>query len=92
MVVAASRDGSREVNTRSVDGLEDSEEMRAASYFFDEEGGEAFRAELLVHAEEVDLGAALRSGREIKSDRRPERERRIDHTLLELEDQRGFQK
>jgi hypothetical protein len=61
MVVLAPGDGGGKVGAGSVDGLEDALEVRAAGDFLDEEGCETARAELLVYAEEVDLGAALGS-------------------------------
>lgn len=39
-----------------VDGLEDAEQVAATCDFLDENGCEALGAELLVYAEEVDLG------------------------------------
>lgn len=61
MVVLAARDGRGEERAGGVDGLEDALEVRPAGDFLDEERGETLRAELLVNAEKVDFGAALRA-------------------------------
>lgn len=59
VVVLAAGDGGGEIGAGGVDGLEDAFEVGAAGDFLDEERSETAGAELLVHAEEVDLGAAL---------------------------------
>jgi hypothetical protein len=46
----------------SVDGLPDARKVDSAGYFFDEDGGESFGTEFLVHAEVVDLGGCECSG------------------------------
>lgn len=63
VVVLAARDGGGEVDSGSVDRLEDAFEVRSSRHFLDEEGCEALRTKLLVYAEEVDLGATLRPAR-----------------------------
>lgn len=59
VVVLAAGDGGGEVGTCGVDRLEDALEMSTAGDFLNEEGRETARTELLVHAKEVDLSAAL---------------------------------
>jgi len=51
----ARRDRRRELRARGVHGLEDAEHVHAARDLLDEHGREALRAELFVHAQEVDL-------------------------------------
>ena len=55
VVVPGLADGLRELDAGGVDGLEDALEVDSARDFLDEHGREAELAELVVHAEEVDL-------------------------------------
>jgi len=56
VIVATGRNGCGDDDSSSVDSLEDALEMTLPCYFFDEDGCEAFVAELFVDAEEVDFG------------------------------------
>ena len=55
MVVAAHGDGRGDDDACGVDRLEDAFEVALPRHLLDEYGCEAFRAQLLVHAEVVDL-------------------------------------
>ena len=61
VVVLAARDGRREEDAGGVDRLKDAAEVSPPRDFLDQDRGEALRAQLLVHDQEVDLGAALRA-------------------------------
>ena len=55
VVVSALGDGAGKHHTRSVDRLPSSLEIDSSSDFLDQHRREAFRAQLLVHTEKVDL-------------------------------------
>lgn len=68
--VLTARDRRRQEHADGVDRLEDAAQVRAPGDLFDQQRREPPRAQLLVHAEEVDLGAPLCPGKPTKSARR----------------------
>lgn len=62
VVVAAHGDGCGNDDARGVDRLEDALEVALPRHLLDEHGSEALRAQLLVHAEVVDLADTYHPG------------------------------
>ena len=62
MVVAARANRLGEDDASGIDSLEDVKEVASACDLFNKDGRQTFVAQLLVHAEEINLGAAENFG------------------------------
>ena len=62
MIVATGADWLGKDDTGRVNGLENVQKVTSACDLFDQDGGKAFVAQLLMYAEKVDLGAAKHFG------------------------------
>jgi hypothetical protein len=62
VIVSTCTDWSRDDYSSGVDCLPDVLEVDSSGDFFDQDGGESFRSEFLVHAEEIYLGCGEGSG------------------------------